>query len=298
MTTEQQFRVEDLPGEQTEQPSNGYHRTRFVPRVGIGEAARRHWLLVLIPVLALVGAAGAIGVLRHPTYTAESKLNVGQINASQPGALSGYVTATQGLAQTYARAITADQVTVPVAKKLHTSPDAISSHISASSIPQTPVMTIDGQSTDAGKAVAIANAASGALVSYVNHTNTPNANTILSQYEQAARDYSRALAETKSAQDAYNKSHSSTDRAALDNAVGREQSVKVRRDALQTQYQNATQFGTNANVSVLNPASSASSDRYSRLEILLFIGLVAGLAVGLALAVLKANRTLRRGIAL
>jgi uncharacterized protein involved in exopolysaccharide biosynthesis len=43
-------------------------------------------------------------------------------------------------------------------------------------------------------------------------------------------------------------------------------------------------------VDVIEPARSASSDRNRILQLLVFIGVVAGLAIGVGLALLRANR--------
>ena len=46
----------------------------------VRDAVQRHWGLVLLPVVLLVAVAGAYGMKRTPTYTAQSKLTLGQLD--------------------------------------------------------------------------------------------------------------------------------------------------------------------------------------------------------------------------
>jgi uncharacterized protein involved in exopolysaccharide biosynthesis len=73
--------------------------------------------------------------------------------------------------------------------------------------------------------------------------------------------------------------------------------TNLRLSALRRDYSDVrTQASSVGSVQVLNSAQSASSDRLSKLQILVFIGLVAGTAIGLTLAVLAAKRALRRSM--
>ena len=91
----------------TEPPRTGADQ---MPRIGITDAVRREWPLAIAPVVALVLLALFVGIARSPVYTSEARLTVGQIDLRQPGALQGFVTATQSLASSYSRAITAEAV--------------------------------------------------------------------------------------------------------------------------------------------------------------------------------------------
>src|SRR4051794_30532691 len=79
------------------------------PRVTITGAAMRHWPLVIIPMLLLMGVAAFIGLYRTPVYTATARMNVGRIDVNSPGALAGFSLATESLASSYSRAVHAEK---------------------------------------------------------------------------------------------------------------------------------------------------------------------------------------------
>ena len=67
-----------------------------LPRIGVFQAARRHWLLVLLPILVLVPVAAVLAARRTPTYSAEARMVVGQLNISTPGAIAGLCPSCSG----------------------------------------------------------------------------------------------------------------------------------------------------------------------------------------------------------
>jgi uncharacterized protein involved in exopolysaccharide biosynthesis len=75
--------------------------------------------------------------------------------------------------------------------------------------------------------------------------------------------------------------------------------AQLRSDTLRQAYDDSTQSqAATSLVQVLERASSAGSDRARYLQFLGFIGFVAGLAVGLAVATVRANRVVRRRLGL
>src|SRR4051794_18464340 len=70
------------------------------PRLGVLEAILRSLPLVILPVLLLVGGAVAYGLNREPTYTSETRLNVGGLSLTVES-IPGYTTAVQQLAVSY-----------------------------------------------------------------------------------------------------------------------------------------------------------------------------------------------------
>src|SRR4051794_35602359 len=75
-------------------------------RLGVLEAMRWHWGLVLVPVVLFLGAAICVGLIRSPVYTATANLTV-DFGAENPSALPGSVSAAQALADSYSRSIQA-----------------------------------------------------------------------------------------------------------------------------------------------------------------------------------------------
>jgi hypothetical protein len=70
------------------------------------------------------------------------------------------------------------------------------------------------------------------------------------------------------------------------------QAVIVEQEALKTKYQNSL-LGPTTSLIVLRRATSTSSNRRSNFELLAFVGLLFGVLVGVAYAVLSSRRTAR-----
>ena len=84
-------------------------------------------------------------------------------------------------------------------------------------------------------------------------------------------------------------------KAARERAAAAADTAQLRRDALSASYQTAVQGGASSvGVDVFSPASTPTSDRSRMMQILVFVGLLGGIAAGLALALLRASRDLRR----
>src|SRR4051812_9451962 len=98
----------DVPANGRDTELGPYAPRPHAPRISILRAARRHWVLVALPIVVFVALAAGIGLSREPTYTGAARLNIGRIDVSAPGALSGFSAATQALASSYSRAIDAE----------------------------------------------------------------------------------------------------------------------------------------------------------------------------------------------
>src|SRR5579875_842002 len=128
-------------------------------RVDALTAALRYPLLVILPVIVLVPAAFVLATRHNPTYTAESQVLMQQPAPTQAAALPGVVQAELSLSPVYARELQFDPVIVPLARRFHTTPAAIASRISATPVPNSPIIRIDATSRSPAGAVALANAA-------------------------------------------------------------------------------------------------------------------------------------------
>jgi hypothetical protein len=215
-----------------------------------------------------------------------------------PGNVTGYVAATQELSAAYARAVSSTQVTDPVAKRFGISGAEVRARISAAPIAESPVLTVSADGSSAADAVDLANALTASLARYVRQTTEPrpSPDRLLAQYRAATVDVNQGERQVARVSARFAATNSAADRALVDEAEGDLLSAQTRRDALAERYRLAVQTQPDVQLQVLNPASGADSDRSRVLQVLLFGGLVGGLAIGLALAVLQSNRALRRSL--
>jgi hypothetical protein len=258
-----------------------------VARIGALEAVRRSFLLVLLPVVLLVGGAVAYGLARKPTYTSEARLSVGGLNLTTQ-TLPGYTTAVQQLAVAYSRAIDATPVISPVASRFGLSRDEVARRISATPIEGSPVIRIRATSRDRNEAVRMADSTAGSLVRYAITLNSGSdaSAQLLRKFVAASRDLQNATAASR--------------KLKLNDP--RRKAAKTREDIAQLRLQTASglyqqsQVGrANLNlVQRLAPAASATSDRAQVLQQLGAGALIAGLLIGIGLAIYRGNRLVVR----
>ena len=263
------------------------------------QSARRYWPVVALSVIVLMGLAAVYSFRRHPTYTATAQLSSIDLTVGNLAALPGVVTASQTLAAIYSRAIDADAVSVPVARQLNVTPGFVVAHTSATPVPQSPIIKIQGTAANTALAVKLANAAMQHLNAYVKTFSGAGASTrgILIRFREAQLRMSRLQAVAARARKTYNANPTDANRNALDNASADIGQAQLRVNAISAAYQAVKQSQSSAPATqVLAIARGASSDRKTKAQAALFIGLVAGLAIGLALATLLANRRRRRAI--
>ena len=262
-----------------------------LPRIGVLQAARRHWMLVLLPILLLVPVVAVVASKRTPTYSAEARLMVGQLNISTPGAIAGYAQAAQDLAATYPLLIDTDGVVKPVARRLHVSPDEVLASISATEVPSSSVIRVDAASKSPIDAVKLANAASNSLVGYIAAAGRrdPTLRRLLAQVQNAELAYQKAQSKVPA-------SGAPLTPEGQQLAV-RAATARVQLDSIIQTYQAAVQNQTvSANLRTITYAAGASSDKGSKFQIAVFGALIAGLILGLALATLYANLAVRRAL--
>jgi hypothetical protein len=261
------------------------------PRVDALTAALRYPLLVILPVILLVPAAYVLATHRKATYTAEAQVLMQQPAPTEAAALPGVVQAELSLSPVYARELQFDPVIVPLARRFHSTPAAIASRLSATPVPDSPIIRIDASSPSGASAVALANAAAQKLSTFISTQaqSDASAQVLLGRYRQATVIYQRDLARQRQ----LSRSHSSTDPQVISAATAT-QVAQQREQTLAGEYQAAAGSAqTTPTLGVFALASGASSNRTSNIEIYLFAAVVAGLVIGFALATLLANRRLR-----
>ena len=259
------------------------------PYVSPGRSALNHWRLVAAVVAAAVLAALTLGVVRKPVYTADAKLVVGKtVQLNNLAAIPGLAVAGQEIASDYSRLISTAIVTKEVAKRFHGS---LGGSLSASPIPQSPVIDVQAKASSSTHAVALANAGSGALVDAVNQLNEQQSKAtanLLQEYEQidsVLLNDSRTLASLQAQQAA-----SPTDTRIAQQLVNAQTVVdsdKVQLNAVASAYAD-TFSPSKLNeqlVQPVGPAGATGNDRTTFLEIAVIAALVGGSVIACGAAV-------------
>jgi hypothetical protein len=245
-----------------------------------------------IPLAACLLLALVLATFRAPVYTAEAQLGIGRIDVPTY-AIPGFVEAARDLAEAYSRALKTTAVTRPLARQLGTSPSEVASRLSASPIPESPVIVVTAKASSEPGAVDLANAAKTALIRYVTRLNRSNPDSV-----RLLRAFERASLRLRNAREVRAEARASTLSApskSLDNLDAGVAKAALEVKTLKGLYE-ASQEGQAATevIQVLSPASSAHSDSRAFLQRLLFVGLVAGLAAGVGVALLRARGALPR----
>jgi hypothetical protein len=267
------------------------------PRVGLLEAVRLHPLFALLPVVVLVAIAVGLGLSRSAQYSATAELSVGHGYVDSPSGIPGVIEATQSLAAVYARAVRAQPVSIATARQLDRQGLKADATLSATPIPSSPLIKVTAKSTSSRTAIAAANAAGVALARYANQQSQTggSSTSALKAYERAALNYQRALNVRTRAAAVSARTRSRAATVGQNRAEAAAETARLQRDTLEILYQNTLQGLTaGPSVSTFALAGDATSDRTQILEILVLAALVAGLALGAVLALLRAQRTLAR----
>jgi hypothetical protein len=270
------------------------------PRIGLWEALRRKWPIVAVTTLAFVAAGLALGLSRAPTYKAQSRLAVGRIDISAAGAISNFAVATESLASQYSRMAGASQIVNRVAREVKMPRAQVANSIAASPIPQSPVFMVEAKSSRAPQAVALAIAASQALVDYTTKLNrsNPDSPRLFKRFQRASLKLNRLREREGRLKGVVGGSPTAANREALAKAQTRSEAASLEAVTERTAYSFSRQSQSATSlVQVLTKPAKASSDRATVLQLYLFIGLAAGVCLGLALALALAQREARRALA-
>jgi capsular polysaccharide biosynthesis protein len=257
--------------------------------VGPLEAVLRHPFLTVIPLLLLVGAALAIGLTRDPVYTAQARINVGRVDVPAY-TLQGVTIGNETLAAGYARTISAAPVINRAAKRARVSTSRADS-LSASPVPGSTLIRVKAEGATKDEATRIANAGATSLIAYVEGiTRKQQENNLLSQFRAARARADRARVRLRGLRAQPNPNAKALRKAKLD-----VETADLKAASLGDQFR-ASDTGPNSRnlLQLIAPANAADSDFSSVLQRLILIAVAAGLAIGIALALLRANRRLLR----
>jgi uncharacterized protein involved in exopolysaccharide biosynthesis len=278
------------------------HRTpprRPQPSDGLLAAMRVYWVLIAVCVIVLGAAGAAAGLTAQQTYTAQAQLNVGGGDLTSQS-IPGYAVGVQSLASAYSRAISADAIVARTATVVHRSTGDVRGALSASPIPESPLILVEATGPTENAAVALANAGSTQLINYVTARapQTADADALLRRFRTASAQLAaaqRRLGTVKSDIGGA-KDLSSEQASRLQDAQAAVDVAQLQTKTLADQYSSESSTGDQKSVvRVLASASVADSDRHSRAEKLALAGVVAGFVLGCALAMaLWARRRPRR----
>jgi hypothetical protein len=249
-------------------------------------AIARHKPLVVVcaVVLALVGVGR--GLRRTPIFTASATLQVGQVNPNSPG-FYGYTQSAASLATAFSRSIAAEPVLAAIQHKLKLTPAKALARLSSEPLPQSPAFRVIATGSNEFKAVQLANAAAAAVIAYEGQSNNtnPEARSLLHEYREAAL---RLQHSTEKLDDLTRPNHGKrAPSSVVARAVAERNAAGIELRAMGVAYTSAvtSQAPSSGLVSLVAGATSAGSDRSSKLELYAFIGLLLGLVIGCAIAV-------------
>jgi hypothetical protein len=271
------------------------HAVARPARVEVLQAMARHPFLVLVTTLLFMAVGVGFGLGRTPNYTSRAIVAVGPITVKDPAAVPGIVTATQTLAEVYARTASATDVRNRALRALRRSGETLRG-VRSSQIPDSPLIKIEADGRSSRGAVDAANAVSQALVAHVQAENSAtDLGRIYARFRGAALAYVRQLDVVRRLTRAYGRQRSSAARRRRDDAQADLQADLLRRESLRTTYRDALSSSVaTPGVRTFLRARTSRSDRNSLTQILGLIGLAAGLAVGAALATAQSNRRVSR----
>ena len=253
----------------------------FDPPEGLAFGAiRRHKKLIAI--FAVIGllAGAALGLVRPATYEAAATLQVGQVNPNSPG-FASYTQSSSSLATAFSRAIAAAPVLATVERKLHLAKGRASERLSSEPIPLSPAFRVLATGPSAAKAKRLANVAAAGVIAYENSSNSanPEAASLLAAYRRASLELSEASAAVAGSGDSLQ-------------AKAEQSAAKIKLKAIATAYVATvgSQPPREGFISLLAGATSAKSNRNSRIQLYGFLGLLLGLLAGCGAAILRDRR--------
>jgi capsular polysaccharide biosynthesis protein len=254
---------------------------------------------VVLPVVALVILAIAYGLVRTPTWSAESRVLVGRLDA-RTASTSGYVQGSAALASTYARLVRSNGVDYPVAQVMHLGLKTVQTSLSASSISGAPIVQIRANTSTQARAISMSQQAAMALVAYAGEfgLNGGTASEVLGAYKtvwiQQLHDQ-QVVAADQQALDAL-KAATPTDptaiskaTAALATAQAQVAADKVRLDAFESQYAEIQGGVAYNGATIVQNARLLGSDRRGFLVRSIGIALLLGFVLGVVFATIVEN---------
>jgi uncharacterized protein involved in exopolysaccharide biosynthesis len=254
-------------------------------------AIGRHKLAICAFAVVFAALGAGYGLSRPVQYTAGATLQVGQVNPNSPGFFS-YVQSSASLATAFSRAIDAEPVLATVQHSLGIAPAKASTQLSAAPVPSSPAFRIFATGGSAARAMSLANVAANAVIAYEGESNSANpaAAALLHEYQDASLALQHVVAKVARQERAENSKHvsGSAFTIALAPAKSEREAAQVRLKAIGAAYTAAiaSQAPRRGLVSLIAGATSATSNRHAKVELVALVGLLAGILIGCLAAVL------------
>ena len=259
------------------------------------QAVRRYPLLTIAPMVLLAALGAALGYMRDPTYTATAQLSVGQLNVANPAAIGSVVQASESLASVYSRRIDTSEVRDSVRREVGDA--GAGATLAATPVPQSPIVRVLAESSDRQTAIDVSNAGARALERHARRLGDPAGENgdVFRRYREISLRASQQAARVRRLRRAFGDNPSRSEQRTLDRAVAEYETTRLRQDGLRLSHQ-ATQQSVRSTpaLSMFSLATGADSDRRQAMQVLVFLGLVAGAAIGAALATFRLNRRVAR----
>jgi hypothetical protein len=257
----------------------------------------RGWAIVIAVALGFVVAAIVVGLVRKPTYSAESDMNVGAVNL-RVQAQSGYTAGAEALASSYSRVVMSDTIVRPVARELQFAPDVVKKRLTATPVPDEPQFRILATGPTPADAIGLADAATRQIQTYAEQSTTgkgPDSTAAL------LKRYQRLSARAVKLRDRFFLLNGLVTQSNVQGATPqqialappkwkvRQADIAYRIASLRAQasgivYQErVAELGEAPRVALLGRSIDAKSDRVKILEDLVAVAVLAGLLVGVAL---------------
>jgi capsular polysaccharide biosynthesis protein len=257
---------------------------------------------VLLVVALFVGGGVYAGLTRSLTYRAETEINVGRTDV-RVQALPGYVAGAATLANAYSRVVVSDEIVDRVAPELGVPKGDVSANLTAAPIPENPILRIVGKGDTPDEAIRLTTVAADQLERYVARTDaaSKSADSMLAEFRKQSRRAAelrrdlRRLEARDAAASALGATVEAPSAEELDELQVAYQTAKLRADALSQMFRDRqVELASTAGIEVISRPALAGDDRRSVLQRLIAVGLVAGVIVGSALAMLLGPRRRRR----
>src|SRR2546423_13051920 len=123
--------LENREETRSEGETGDFDTSRRDDGLDVWQAIKRHKLLFALPMILLAAAGVAYAIHKKPSYTAQSRVGIVRVDVSAPGALAGFATAGEALAETFSRTIKSDGVVQPLAQQLHLPAQTIRDRLNA-----------------------------------------------------------------------------------------------------------------------------------------------------------------------
>lgn len=255
--------------------------------------------MVVLPVVLLSVAALGYSLLRTPVYTATTELSVGRTDV-RTQAIPGFVEGAKVLAATYSEAAKGEQLQTAIARQAKIPRLEVGQRVTATAVPDSPTFKLSATGDDAGAAVSLAGIATGEMRRFADESNQSQveADTLLRRYRATsteATDLRTRIARLRRQEGVATGGARDAVRARIDKLSVEAEIAQLQVQTLGTLYSEARQNQQGAiRLGVVNPATTASSDRWRVFSGLLFAAVVAGTILGIGLALVTASQRRRR----